>query len=757
MNNKQPAEPHNSLNIGDIYFVLFKRKWLILSFCFAGVLAAVVMMVLKPPQYESDAKLYVQYVMDAKTPTADAGTGGDPAIRQTSSSGADIVLTEIEFLTSLDLAEQVAAHIGPEKILARFGGGTDTNAAAVLILKNLVADAAAKTPSILLLSFQHPDKDIARAVLSEVIDAYINKSAEQHRTIGISDEFLDEETGRLRDQMQNTEKELSAAQSEAGIISSLEDTKRGLNDKYNQINAALLDAGTQLAVRDSDVPASTATHPAAGPATNTNAIVEIPDGVRDDYQTVCTVLARARSKYTDDLMRYPPGSDLLTESKALVEGFETRKAKLEQQYPQLAGLDLPTVSASSQSETQTAPGSDQTLRTPQLVAKTNFLAGQLAEIHKAQANLEQREPHINELRTRLQIQEKALDSFMASLQQNRLGNGQNTSGGIKVTESPTPAAKKWSKSVKKMVGLALAGGIFGGIGLAFLIELVLDSTVKRPVEIEKKLHLPLFISIPDIRQKAPRAGGAPSGDGRKLLPASFGALVRSNGSAANIPAEALPPWDRKHPLHRFYAGLRDRLIVNFEVRNLSHNPKLVGVTGCRRGAGVSSIAAGLAASLSETGDGNVLLVDMRGEQGTAQHFQKGKPALGGDANLEMGFKNGTPVPQPSDEPAEVEADDQFSSGLSRRFATLMPKLKASDYDYIIFDMPPVSQTSMTPRLAGLMDMVLLVIESEKTHREAVQRATALLNESRAQVSTVLNKVKTYVPASLHQDSLDDDV
>ena len=87
----------------------------------------------------------------------------------------------------------------------------------------------------------------------------------------------------------------------------------------------------------------------------------------------------------------------------------------------------------------------------------------------------------------------------------------------------------------------------------------------------------------------------------------------------------------------------------------------------------------------------------------------------------------------------------------------MPKLKASDYDYIIFDMPPVSQTSMTPRLAGLMDMVLLVIESEKTHRDSVQRATALLNESRAQVSTVLNKVKTYVPARLHQEFLDDDV
>ena len=49
----------------------------------------------------------------------------------------------------------------------------------------------------------------------------------------------------------------------------------------------------------------------------------------------------------------------------------------------------------------------------------------------------------------------------------------------------------------------------------------------------------------------------------------------------------------------------------------------------------------------------------------------------------------------------------------------MPKLKASQYDYIIFDMPPVSQTSMTARLSGLMDMVLLVIESEKTSKYTV--------------------------------------
>jgi len=93
--------------------------------------------------------------------------------------------------------------------------------------------------------------------------------------------------------------------------------------------------------------------------------------------------------------------------------------------------------------------------------------------------------------------------------------------------------------------------------------------------------------------------------------------------------------------------------------------------------------------------------------------------------------------------------------LPSRFATLVPKFKASHYDYIIFDMPPVSQTSVTPRLSGFMDMVLLVVESEKTNQDVVKRANALLAESKANVRAVLNKTRTYVPARLQPELPDE--
>ena len=73
------------------------------------------------------------------------------------------------------------------------------------------------------------------------------------------------------------------------------------------------------------------------------------------------------------------------------------------------------------------------------------------------------------------------------------------------------------------------------------------------------------------------------------------------------------------------------------------------------------------------------------------------------------------------------------------------------YDYIILDMPPITQTSITPRLASFMDMVLMVIDSGKTSRDVVSRANSLLEESRANVAVVLNRHKAYVPKRMQQE------
>jgi Mrp family chromosome partitioning ATPase len=65
----------------------------------------------------------------------------------------------------------------------------------------------------------------------------------------------------------------------------------------------------------------------------------------------------------------------------------------------------------------------------------------------------------------------------------------------------------------------------------------------------------------------------------------------------------------------------------------------------------------------------------------------------------------------------------------------------------------VSQISVTPRLAAFMDLVLVVVEAERTDRDVARRALALLEASGARAGVVLNRTRRYVPALLHEDHL----
>ena len=395
-----------------------------------------------------------------------------------------------------------------------------------------------------------------------------------------------------------------------------------------------------------------------------------------------------------------------------------------------------------------------------LKAKLGELNSQLNQVWSDATNFEKVQMTVSELEQKKAVDENNLKYFMSNLEERRIDQalGVDKAANISILQYPSSPLKGWSKAVKKKAKILAAGGIFGGLALAFLIELVLDRSIKRPTDIETKLRLPLFISIPAIES-----------NGHHHLATSGKQLRLSDGmdsereTAARVVSHQVPSMDlehRQHPFRRFSEGLRDRLIVYFETRNLTHKPKLVAVTSCGKGAGVSTIAASVAASLSETGDGNVLLVNISGAQGAAQQFYKGKPGYSLDEALSSkaptsDTNQGAFVKANLYTTVEQSGGDMLPANLPKKISALMPKLKASEYDYIIFDMPPVNQTSSTARLSGLMDMVLLVIESEKTNQDVVKRVNQLLAESKATVGTVLNKTRNYIPARLHQEYLDD--
>jgi uncharacterized protein involved in exopolysaccharide biosynthesis/Mrp family chromosome partitioning ATPase len=618
---------------------------------------------------------------------------------------------------------------------------------------NLAVEVPNKTSAIRIV-FQHPDPEVVQPVLSSVIDSYLKKHREIHQAGGTTDDFLTQQTDQLRSRLAQTEEELRKARNTAGVIS-LEDTKKALTEQISKIRQAIFDAEAELAERQAGLKELSKLAPTQSTATN-NASAETNSGPVDEYKSLSARLDLLWKKRDDLLTQFTEENSLVKGVREQIAAADQRKKQLETEHPSLASLGKLLPRSTDERVTPPVDLSMEAARATALVSKIKVLNLQFGQITNDANRVDEMEATILDLQRKKELEESNYRYFSASLEQSRIDEsleaGRVTNIGI--IQEPSPPAKAPAKS-SKIVAMLAAGGVAAGLAWAFLIELYLDRSVKRPFEVETRLRLPLFISIPDTHRNGYRRNGSAAKHEPLLLTEAEADAPEAagKGTSEDNGNHKMTTWSHNDTLRPFYEALRDRLIMYFEVRNLTHKPKLLAVTAAAKGSGVTTTAAGLAACLSETGDGNVLLVDMNQEHGTAHQFYKGKPQQGLEEALYM---NDTAMVQDKlYVVTEGSNGDKLRRVLPRRFTHLVPKLKASDYDYIIFDMPTISQTSVTPHLAGLMDMVLLVIESEKTDRDIVRQAIALLAESKANVCAVLNKTRTYVPSRLHQESLSD--
>ncbi len=743
-----PSATPSSFKLGDIYYVLFRHKWKIIVCTLLGLGIAAAVYKLNPPAYQSYAKLFIRFVISEGrvTEPGDKDTiTVSPDVR-----GATVLNSELQILTSRDLAEIVARNIGPERILAGISDSKSLAEAATVLQNGLTADVP-RNSSTIFVSFAHPNAEIVQSVLRDYVSSYLKRHVEIHRAAGMVGDFLAQETDQLRARLTQTEEELRKVNAKAGVVS-LEASKQSFAEQMNRIRDAIFTAQAELAARLSVHEQMTSLLQPSGNEKSGDT-APVPPLQIEAFQKVVTQLDQFRNRERELLNFFKEGSSRVQEVRMQIAEAEAQREQLIAAHPGLARI-TPAVVASAARPGGYDPVAEGAQITA-LQARIRALNAQMEQIRTEAANLDQLEVSILELRRRKELEEANYRRYAASLEQSRIKEamGDGKVSNISVVQSPTPASQDWMPVRKIVAGIA-GGGIVLGIAWAFLIEMFLDHSLRRPGEVERTLGTPLFISIPKLRlngrpPRKQKALPAPS-------PAAAGTPVPTAPFAGteSPPASALPAANTQDSsqalaeIEPFHQTLRDRLISYFESINLRHKPKLIAVTGLGRGTGVTTTASGLARSLSETGEGNVLLVDMTQGQGSAQHFQRGTQ-IGLDQLLDT--RNSAFVRDNLYVVSEHSGGERLAKGLPQRFNQLVPKLKASDFDYIIFDMPPVNQISITPRLAGFMDMTLLVVESEKTDRHVAQRATELLSQSKTNVGVVLNKNKPYVPTALQQD------
>jgi capsular exopolysaccharide synthesis family protein len=184
--------------------------------------------------------------------------------------------------------------------------------------------------------------------------------------------------------------------------------------------------------------------------------------------------------------------------------------------------------------------------------------------------------------------------------------------------------------------------------------------------------------------------------------------------------------DPRSPVAEQYRTFRTNLLAI----NPDGAPRALSVTSSLKGEGKSITAANLALSLVELPDTRVLLLDadlrdprIADLMGTS--IEPGLSDLLLDGLPLDRVIYPTLVPNLSVLPAGREVRNPSELLGSTRVADLVSALKA-EYNYLLFDTPPVLPFADAPVLGARLDGSLLVVRLDKTPREQAERSLATM-------------------------------
>jgi polysaccharide biosynthesis transport protein len=295
------------------------------------------------------------------------------------------------------------------------------------------------------------------------------------------------------------------------------------------------------------------------------------------------------------------------------------------------------------------------------------------------------------------------------------------SSNIQILDRAEKPKSPFKPNKKSNITLALAIGLFGGIGLAFFAE-YLDNTVKSAEDIEKRICLPSLGLVPVHHEKG-----------------------------KNMPVESVAHFDGNCPVSEAFSSIRTLLLFSTAGRP----PKVMMVTSPRSGEGKTTTLLNTAISLTRSG-GRVIVVDADMRRPRLHKILKVDNSVGlssflsGNAELGRDLIKKTEIPGIDVLPSGPIPPNASQLLGSYRLRELIEGLYPL-YSFILFDTAPMIGLSDAAITSTQTDGVILVVRYGQTPREAAQQAGKILAGLNARVlGVVLNAMnETTLKYSYH--------
>ena len=718
--------------------IVLKRKWVLVTFAAVLIALAAVLSFTRTPLYRATATLLIDEPGASMINIQDVLNAG--AYYRSDYLGT-YFNTQLRLLTSRSLAERVAKKLnlgarpefretgGPRagflaglKSVITFrwlaGRGKDPGAGtaktapaqayasyAYAILGGLSIAPIPET-RLVYVSYVSPHAALSADVVNALVEEFVSFSVEtRYEATKQTSEFLTEQTALLREDLKRKEEDLQKYGQEKDLLY-LSDNESTVVNKFSDVNTALTTAQIERYAKES-----------AYLELKNLDVDSLPEAVSNPtIQALRTTYAQVKSDYEEKGRTYRPEYPEMVQLKARLDA--TRNTLQD---------ELRKAVEAAESDYRSA------------LKKESSLQGLLNEQRGDVTRMNKNAIFYHTLRTEVENMRTLLSTLVAKQNEIQVSSqlgGLRTSN-IKVVDRALVPSGPFTPNVRRNLLMALLVGLFGGLGLIFLVE-YLDNTVKGPEDVEKLAGLPSLGIIPYL-----------SAEGARKRSDVYGSY-RSYGSEDAKAGEALPEVREIELINHLYPKFsiaEDYRTVRTSIlfSHADSTPKTIAFTSTLPQEGKSATVSNLAVSFAQL-EGKVLLVDadlrkprlskifnLRNANGLSSYLA-GKNSFD-EVVQKTSIDNVWTIPSGPHPPNPAELLN------SKRMKELLAQAKDA-FNVVLLDTPPVLAVIDPVIVSSLADSTVFVVRAGKTTRRSLQRAIEEVRKSKADIiGVVFNEVR----------------
>ncbi|MBD2430894.1 lipopolysaccharide biosynthesis protein [Fischerella muscicola CCMEE 5323] len=674
------------------YLLILKRRWrLIAAIILASIGLSGSALFMQKPEYQADGILLFKSDRTSSLTKVGEKIGdlealmreGNPLETQAVIVNSHPMLQEV--ITSLQLKDEQGKLIAPEllKVNVKPIVGTD----------------------VLRVSYASNDPELAAAVVNQLMKSYVENNIQTNRAqVSAAGEFIKEQLPASRQELERAAEALRQFKIQNKVIQLAEESTAAidiiskLDQEINQVKAALADVSAQEQQIASQLNVS------ENQAVTVTSLSQIP-GVQEvltELQKVQTKLANARAIYTEV---HPTITDLKNQQATL-------NSLLQQRTQEYSGIPI------------VSPGKLQigkireelTDKYVELKAERQGLEKKIRTLSNIRANYQQQlammpslEKKQQALERRLEAAKTGYENLVTRLQEIQVAEKQTIGNARIVQPAQIPKKPVISKTKILLAGGSIFAGVLLSIAAAFFVDLI-DRSLKTVKETETFFGYTLLGLIPKYKPNNSVSG--------------------VQEIEAGVYPQVIATTSPRTVVHEAYQMLQANL------KFISHRKvRKIVVTSSVTAEGKSEVSANLAAVIAQSGK-RVLLVDADMRKPT-QHHLWGLINSVGLSHLLVGQGVLSQAVQKVTEFLAVLTAGVIPPNplalIDSEGMTSLVDIFAENYDYVIFDTPPLAGIADAAVLGKMADGILLVTRPGVLDAPSAAAAKSLLERSEANV------------------------